>query len=86
MFICVYKRVLNFITVFEGSSSNRDLHDVPKALYDETSLSNAHYSPTTSSETPTGKVYELATSAEAGEGYPYETLVPLHMNNGGNDN
>ena len=71
--------------MFEGSSSNRDLHDVRNALYGEMSLSNAYYSQTTSSETPAGQMHELATLAVAGEGYPYEIPVPLHMNDGGNE-
>ena len=86
MCLYTYKPVLNFTPVFESSSSSRDLHDVPNALYGETSLSNAHYSQTTSSEAPTGKAYELATSAVTGEGYPYETPVPLNRNDNGNDN
>ena len=85
MCLYAYKPVLNFIPVFEGSSSTHDLHDVRNTLYGETSLSNTHYSPTTSSETPAGNVYEMAASAAAGEGYPYETPLPLHMNDGGND-
>ena len=72
--------------MFEGSSSNRDLHDVRNILYEEMSLPNARYSPTTTSETPAGQVYEMATSAAmVDEGYRYKTPVPHHMNNGGND-
>ena len=71
--------------MYESSSSNRDLHNVRNALYDEMSPSNAHYSQINSSESPAGQLYEMDTSAAAGEGYPYEIPVPLHMNDGGND-
>ena len=72
-------------SVFEGNSCNRDLHNVPNALYGEMSLSNAHYSQTTSSETPVGQLYEMATSAVVGEDYPYDVPVPLHTNDGENE-
>ena len=71
--------------MFEGSSSNRDLRDVRNALHGEMSVSNAHYSQTTSSGTPAGQLYKMATSTVVGEGYPYEIPVPLHMNDGENE-
>ena len=78
---------VEFLSVSEGSSSahNLKVHDVREPLYDETSLSNAHYSQTTSSDTPAENAYDLATSsAMVDEGYPYETPVPLRINDGGN--
>ena len=60
-------------SVFEGSSSNRDLNDVRNALYGEMS------------ETPAGELYEMATSAVAGDGDPCEIPVSLHTSDGGNE-
>ena len=70
---------------FQGNASTQDLHDVRNALYDEMNRSNAHYSQINSSETPAGHVYEVATSAVAKEGYPYETPVPIGTRNPGHD-
>ena len=74
-------------SVFEGSSSTRDLHEVPSTLYDETNLTNAHNFQASCTKTPAEHVYDVATSAVVAEGYPYETPVPLHVNDafGGSD-
>ena len=88
MYMYITQFVLNYIyLVFKARSSSRDLHDVPNTLYDEMSLSKAHFSQATSSDTPAEHVYDVATSAAVGEGYPCKTPVPLHVNDayGGND-
>ena len=83
----LHKDLLYWIisSVLKGTSSNCDLHTLRNTLYNEMSQSNAHYSQTTLSKTPAVQLYEQATSSVAGDGYPYKTPVPPHVNNGGND-
>ena len=49
------------------------------------SMSNPQYSQTNTSVESTGHIYEVATSAMAGKGYPDEIPVPLASSNGGSD-
>ena len=67
-------------SVFEGSSGTRDLHEVPNTLYNEMNLTNEHNSQASCMKTPAEHVYDVATSAVVAESYPYETPVPLHIN------
>ena len=73
--------------MFEGSSSSRDLHEVTNTLYDEMNLTNEHNYQASCMKTPAENVYDVATSAVVAEGYPYESPVPLHVNDtfGGSD-
>lgn len=64
--------------VLERSSNNRDPHDIRSTSYDETS--KRLHSLITSSETPAGQVYELATAAVEG----VASAQPLHLKDGGN--
>ena len=87
MYICysLSHQLCMFSSEIQASVGRQVLHDVRNALYAETSLSNPQYSQINSSETRAGHMYEVATSAVAKEGYPYETPVPFGTSNAGND-
>ena len=69
--------VLKFSSGFEGISDSLALHDFHNTLYGETSQSNAQYYEINPSDTQARNLFEVASSAAVGQGYPHETPVPL---------
>ena len=77
--------VLKFSSGFEGISNSLALHDFYNTLYAETSQLKAQHYEINSSDTQAKNLFEVASSAAVGQGYPHEIPVPLASFNCRND-